>query len=184
MIEKWKIIVEDGGIFGVLFTDVKLSTAFRMNLLLPNYNHGIFISMHQDLSTTICQIENKEFKRVMHLVLAKIYFMAFHRDPYWILCLLFNINLCDLFFFRKLRYWSDTGDTIYTVDKTKGSAIGVLETSSSLLFEWFNENFMKASNDRSHLKMSCKEQTRAMIDGYRTFPTHKNWPRMNNWWTR
>ena len=46
MTEKWKKIVDDGGIFGVLFTDVKLSTAFHMNVLLPNYNHGVFISMH------------------------------------------------------------------------------------------------------------------------------------------
>ena len=44
-------------------------------------------------------------------------------------------------------YVDDTA--IYTVNKTKESVIGVLETSS-LLFGWFNNNFMKAS-DKSHL---------------------------------
>ena len=39
---------------------------------------------------------------------------------------------------------------IYTVNKTKESVIGILETFSSLLFGWFNNNFMKAS-DKSHL---------------------------------
>ena len=33
----------------------------------------------------------------------------------------------------------------------KGSVISALETSSSLLFGWFNNNFMKANSDKNHL---------------------------------
>ena len=34
-----------------------------------------------------------------------------------------------------------------------------------MLFRWFNNNFMKANSDKSHLIMSCVEATTAMIDG-------------------
>ena len=67
-----------------------------------------------------------------------------------------------LSFFGCLR--PDT--TIYTVsEKKKESVIRALETSSSLLFGWFNNNFMKANSDKSHLIMSCAEATTAVIDG-------------------
>ena len=47
----------------------------------------------------------------------------------------------------------------------KEPVIRALETSSSLLFGWFNNNFMKANSDKSHLIMSCAEATTAVIDG-------------------
>ena len=48
--------------------------------------------------------------------------------------------------------------------KKKESVISALETTSSLLFGWFNNNFMKANSDKSHLIMSCTEATTAVID--------------------
>ena len=60
-------------------------------------------------------------------------------------------------------YADDT--TIYTVSEKKESVIRALETSSSLLFGWFNNNFIKANSDKSHLIMSCAEATTAVIDG-------------------
>ena len=91
--------------------------------------------------------------------------MVPHRDPY--LVLYYSIHLCDLFYFLEdldiASYADDT--TIYTVSEKKESVIRALETSSSLLFGWFNNNFMKANSDKSHLIMSCAEATTAMIDG-------------------
>ena len=81
--------------------------------------------------------------------------------------LLFNIHLCDLFYFLEdlyIAYYADE-TTIYTVSEKKESVISALETSSSLLFGWFNNNFMKANSDKSHLIMSCTEATTAVIDG-------------------
>ena len=81
--------------------------------------------------------------------------------------LLFNIHLCDLFYFLEdldiASYADDT--TIYMVSEKKESVITALETSSSSVFGWFNNNFMKANGDQSHLIMSCTEATTAMIDG-------------------
>ena len=60
-------------------------------------------------------------------------------------------------------YADDT--TIYTVNEKKESVISALETSSSLLFGWFNNTLMKANSDQRHLIMSCTEATTAMIHG-------------------
>ena len=80
--------------------------------------------------------------------------------------LLFNIHLCDLFYFLEdfdiASYADDT--TIYTTEKNEESVIAALEKSSAILFKWFNNNFMKANNDKSHLLMSCKEQSSAIIE--------------------
>ena len=80
--------------------------------------------------------------------------------------MLFNIHLCDLFYFLEdfdiASYEDDT--TIYTTEKNKESVIAALETSSAILFKWFNNNFMKANNDKSHLLMSCKEQSSAITE--------------------
>ena len=79
--------------------------------------------------------------------------------------LLFNIHLCDLFYFLEdlgiASYADDT--TIYTVNEEKESVISALEPSSSLPFGWFNNNFMKANSDKSHLIMSCVEATTAVL---------------------
>ena len=77
----------------------------------------------------------------------------------------FNIHLCDMFYLLEdfASYADDI--TIYTVNAKKESIISALETSSSLLFGWFNNNFMKANSDKSHHIMSCTEESTAVIDG-------------------
>ena len=77
----------------------------------------------------------------------------------------FNIHLCDMFYLLEdfASYADDI--TIYTVNAKKESIISVLETYSSLLFGWFNNNFMKANSDKSHHIMSCTEASTAVIDG-------------------
>ena len=81
--------------------------------------------------------------------------------------LLFNIYFCDLFYFLEdldIASYADNTTILYGKRK-KESVIRALETSSSLLFGWFNNNFMKANSDKSNLTMSCAESTTAMIDG-------------------
>ena len=55
--------------------------------------------------------------------------------------------------------------TIYTTEKNKESVSAASEISSTILFKWFNNNFMTANNDKSHLLMSCKEPYSAIIEG-------------------
>ena len=81
--------------------------------------------------------------------------------------LLFNIHLCDLFYFLDnfdiASYADDT--TLYTVKANNESVLNALETSSQKLFKWFKNNFMKANSDKSHLLLSCNEPSTLVIDG-------------------
>ena len=81
--------------------------------------------------------------------------------------LLFNIHLCDLFYFLEnldiSSYADDT--TLCTVKENKESVLNALETSSQKLFKWFKNNFMKANSDKSHLLLSCNEPSTLVIDG-------------------
>ena len=80
--------------------------------------------------------------------------------------LLFNIHLCDLFYFLEdfdiASYADDI--TIYTNEKNEKLVITALEKSSAILSKWFNNNFMKTNNDKIHLLMSCKEPSGAIIE--------------------
>ena len=54
--------------------------------------------------------------------------------------------------------------TIYTAKESKESVINTLETSLPL-FTWFNNNFIKANCDESHILLSCSEPSATLIDG-------------------
>ena len=80
--------------------------------------------------------------------------MMSQRDPSSVFY--YSIYLCDLFYFMEdldiASYANDT--TIYLVNEKKETVISAIETSSSLLFEWFNNNLRKANSDKNHLIMS------------------------------
>ena len=167
MIEKWKKIVDDGGVFGALLTD--LSKAFDCiphDLIIAKLEaYGFHIDalklIHDYLSSRKQRVKvNDAYSSWKDIV---------YGVPQGSILgsLLFNIHLCDLFYFLEdldiASYADDT--TIYTVNEKKELVISALETSSSLLFGWFNNNFMKANSDKSHLIMSCAEEVTAEIDG-------------------
>ena len=66
--------------------------------------------------------------------------------------LLFNTFLCDLFHFLEVTdiasYADDT--TPYYASSTKELIITKLEESFSILFKWFNNDYMKVNIDKSH----------------------------------
>ena len=79
---------------------------------------------------------------------------------------LFNIHLCDLFYFLE-----NTDISIYAGNNTLYSerhrkiVINTIEILSQVLFNWFSGSFMKAKSDKSHLSMSVSEATQANVDG-------------------
>ena len=80
--------------------------------------------------------------------------------------LLFNIYLCDPFYFLEdLDIASNADDTTISVKENKQSVISTLEASSLPLFTWFNNNFIKANSDKSQSLLSCSEPSTALIDG-------------------
>ena len=42
-------------------------------------------------------------------------------------------------------------NTLYSAEKNKKTVIKSIETSSQVLSNWFNDNFMKANSGKSHL---------------------------------
>ena len=67
--------------------------------------------------------------------------------------LLFNIFLWDLFYFLEgtdiANYADDT--TPYNVNSTQELIINELEKTFSILFKWFNNNYMKVNSYESQL---------------------------------
>ena len=166
MLEKWKRIVDYGGVFGALLTD--LSKAFDC---IP---HDLFIAKLEAYGFQIDALKliydylsNRKQRVKINETFSSWKDIEFDVPQGSILgLLLFNIHLCDLFYFLEDldigSYADDT--TIYTVKENKESVINTLETSSVILFKWFKNNFMKANSDKSHLLLSCKQPSTVTID--------------------
>ena len=54
--------------------------------------------------------------------------------------------------------------TSYNADKNVESVVNNLENSSSILFEWLNDNYMKVNTGKSHLLVSGNVRSKAKID--------------------
>ena len=166
MLEKWKRIVDYGGVFGALLTD--LSKAFDCT------PHDLFIAKLEAYGFQIDALKfiydylsNRKQRVKINETFSSWKDIEFGVPQGSILgLLLFNIHLCDLFYFLEDldigSYADDT--TIYTVKENKESVINTLETSSVILFKWFENNFMKANSDKSHLLLSCKQPSTVTID--------------------
>ena len=159
--------VDNGGVFGALLTD--LSKAFDCiphDLIIAKLEAYCF---HIDALKLIHgYLSNRKQRVKVNDVYSSWKDIVYCLPQRSILGpLLFNIYLCELFYFLEdldiASYADDT--TVYTVSEKKESAIRALQTSSSLLFGWFNNNFMKANSDKGHLIMSCVEATTAVFDG-------------------
>ena len=80
--------------------------------------------------------------------------------------LLFNIFLCDMFLFCNYIDFASYADdnTPYCIGKTPEEVISQLEKSSKSIFEWFENNGMKANPDKCHLLLSKNENFEANIN--------------------
>ena len=79
--------------------------------------------------------------------------------------MLFNIHLCDLFYFLENTDIASYADDLYSAQKNGETVTNTIETSSQVLFNWFSNNFMKANNGKNHL-MSGTEKTNSNVDDF------------------
>ena len=80
--------------------------------------------------------------------------------------LLFNVFICDMFYFLEdfdiANYADDS--TPYNADKNIEFVVNNLEQSSSILFKWLSNNYMKVNTNKSHLLVSRNVRATAKID--------------------
>ena len=78
--------------------------------------------------------------------------------------LLFNIHMCDLFFVAESTdIANDT--TPYVCLEDIDLIIEKLEVKANDIFQWFNENAMKANADKCHLLITTNEERNISIGG-------------------
>ena len=80
--------------------------------------------------------------------------------------LLFNIFICDMFYFLEgfdIANYADNS-TPYCAGKSAESVVNNLEQSSTILFKWLNNNYMKVNTGKSHLLLSGNSRATATID--------------------
>ena len=90
--------------------------------------------------------------------------------------LIFNIFLCDLFYFLEgvavASYADDT--TPYTANKKNDLVIKEIDHFSEVLFKWFDFNCMKLNSGKSHILFSGNDNVSANIDNHTIISKDKN----------
>ena len=81
--------------------------------------------------------------------------------------LLFNIFIYDMFYFMEDYEIANYADesTPFSAKPDLKSVVQELEVSSSILFTWLRNNYMKANTDKCHLLLSGNSNLTANIDG-------------------
>ena len=158
LIEKWKKSVDNGGAFGALFTD--LSKAFDClshELLIAKLDAYGFDK--NALKLVNSYLSNRKQRVKINNKYSSWSEIIFGVPQSSILGpLLFNIFTCDMFYFLEdygIANYADNS-TPYNADKNVESVVNDLinEHSSSLLFRWLNDNYMKVNTGKNHLLVS------------------------------
>ena len=168
---KWKECVDSGGAFGALMTD--LSKAFdclHHELLIAKLDvYGFDIK-----SVKLIQQYLSNRKQMVNVGNAYSSWKdIFHGIPQGSILgpLVFNIFLCDLFYFLEgvpvASYADDT--TPYTANKTNDLVMKEIEHFSEVLF-----NYMKINYGKSHILFSGNQNVSANIDNPTIISENKN----------
>ena len=75
--------------------------------------------------------------------------------------LLFNIDLCDLFFIMNHEYADD--NTPYISGKNIDKVVRFLDVSSRLIFKWFSDNQFQANASKCDVLLSTDEHVQVKI---------------------
>ena len=90
--------------------------------------------------------------------------------------LIFNIFLCDLFYFLEGVAVASYADytTPYTGNKANDLVIKEIQHFSEVLFKWFDFNYMKINSGKSHILFSGNDNVSANIDDHTVISDNKN----------
>ena len=166
MLEKWKSAVDNNKTFGALLTD--LSKAFDClshDLLIAKLNaYGFSLPALRLIQSYLSKRKqrtkiNSEFSSWEEILFGVP--QGSILGP-----LLFNIFLCDLFFIMNEVDFASYADdnTPFFIGEDVDDVISKLQNASKTLFQWFNDNQMKANPDKCHFICSSNAKKDILIE--------------------
>ena len=165
LLEKWRYNVDQGRMFGALLTD--LSKAFDC---LP---HDIIIAKlnaygfdMKALNFIYDYLRNRKQRTKIDNAYSSWQNILYGVPQGSILGpLLFNIDLCNLFFVMNhediVNYADD--NTPYVSGKNIDEVVRFLEESSRVIFKWFSDNQFQANASKCHVLLSTDEHVQVKI---------------------
>ena len=153
MIENTKNVIDKGGTFGALLTDLSKAFDCMTHDLLIAKVHALNFDMNA-LNLIFDYLKGRK-QRVKINSSFSSYLDIFQGVPQGSILgpLLFNLFLCDLFLFVEevniMSYADDS--TPYVGSENVDVTPEKLEKKGKVLFEWFSNNFLKANADKCHL---------------------------------
>ena len=166
MIENAKNVVDKGGTFGALLTDLSKAFDCMTHDLLIAKLHALNFDMNA-LNLIFDYLTGRK-QRVKINSSFSSYLDIFQGVPQGSILgpLLFNLFLCDLFLFVEevniMSYADDS--TPYVGSENVDVTPEKLEKKGKVLFEWFSNNFLKANADKCHLILRTDELFSINID--------------------
>ena len=168
MIEKWKRVLDNGGICGALLTD--LSKAFDC---LPHDLLLAKLHAYRLDSKSLKLLSNYLSNRKQRVRIGNVYsswhdILAGVPQGSILGPLLFNIFLSDLFLFLNdvdIANYADD-NTPYSCQKECKIVTNSLENSSVKLLTWFTINRMKANPDKYHFLLTGKNELTLNINQF------------------
>ena len=166
LIEKWKKSVDNGGAFGALLID--LSKAFDClphELLIAKldaygFDKSSLKLIHSYLSNRKQRVKINDTYSSWSEILFGVPQGSILRP------LLFSIFICDMLYFLEgfdIANYADDSKP-YCAGKSAESVVNNLEQSSTILFKWLTNNYMKVNTGKSHLLLSGNSRPNATID--------------------
>ena len=168
MIEKARKILDKGGTFGALLTDLSKAFDCMTHDLLIAKLHALNFDMNA--LNLIFDYLTRRKQRVKINSSFSTYLDLFQGVAQGSILgpLLFNLFLCDLFLFVEqadiMSYADDNTPYVYVCSENVDVTLEKLEEVGKVLFELFSNNFLKVNADKFHLILNTDELFSTNID--------------------
>ena len=166
MLEKWKRVVDNEKVFGILLTDLSKAFDCLSHELLVGKLHvyGFSISALRLIYSYLAN--RKQRTKINSSYSSWEEILSGVPQGSILRPLRFNIFLCDMFFVLSQTDFASYAEdnTPYVEANNIDEVITILQNNSIQLFKWFSDNQMKANKDKCHLVISNNENVSMKTD--------------------